>query len=551
MNKYRKISRKMSLNPAKVLLTFAIVFVGMFLAGCSQKKTNLERAASEGILYAGNGSEPQDIDPCVVTGVPEQRVVSALLEGLISENPQTLQPEPAVAESWSVSKDGLVYTFRLRSNAKWSDGSSVTAQDFVYAYNRILSRKLGSQNAYMLYCMKSAEKFNKGIISDFNEVGVKAINDHALQITLEKPTPYFLSLITHMSWFPVQKKNIEKFGDMDQRGTKWTLPGNLVGNGPFVLKSWEINKVIKVTKNPYYWDADRVKLNEIDFFPINDNQAEERSFRAGQLHLTYTVPSSKIDYYQKNKPDLIKITPYLGTYYTMFNVEKPPFDNLLVRKAFSFAIDRKKLAEDVLKGGKVPANSFTPPNTAGYTSSSELPYDVKLARKYLADAGYPDGKGFPRIEIMYNTSERNRQIAEAIQAMLQKNLNIKVELINKEWKMYLDSFRTRDFFLATASWIGDYNDPLTFLDMWTSGSGNNRARWFDKGYDKLINEASACSTQKDRFSLFEKAENMLMDQAPIIPLYYYTSMALLNPNLKGWYPNILDHHPYKYMSLEK
>lgn len=534
-----------------VSLVFTALMISILvLSGCSRKESNLKNATDKGILYVGNGSEPQDLDPSTVTGVPEQRVIAALFEGLLSENPKTLAPEGAVAESWSVSPDGLVYIFKIRKEAKWSNGDPLTADDFVYAYNRILSPKLGSQNAYMLYCMKNAEKFNKGQLTDFSKVGVKAIDKSTLQITLGKPTPYFLPLITHMAWFPANKKNIEKYGAIDQRGTKWTLPGNLVGNGPFTLKDWEVNKVITVVKSPQYWDADRVKINEIDFFPISDNQAEERTFRAGQLHMTYTVPSSKIDYYQKNKASYIHISPYLGTYYMVFNVNKEPFTSPLVRRALSLAIDRKSLAEDVVKGGKVPAESFTPPDTGGYMAKTNLQYDVKFARECLAKAGFPDGKGFPVVEFMYNTSERNRLIAEAIQAMWQTNLNIKVELVNKEWKMYLDTFRTRDFSIATASWIGDYNDPLTFLGMWTSDSTNNRAKWSNNEYDKLMADAAFTSEQPLRFDLFQEAEKLLMEQAPIIPLYYYTSMALISPQLKGWYPNTLDHHPYKYMSLE-
>ncbi len=534
----------------RLILMSLFVFL-LALSGCSRKESNLKNAADKGILYVGNGSEPQDLDPSTVTGVPEQRIVSALFEGLMSENPKTLAPECAVAQSWASSNDKMIYTFNLRKNAKWSNGDPVTADDFVYAYNRILSPKLGSQNAYMLYCIKNAEKFNKGQLTDFSKVGVKAIDKNTLQITLSKPTPYFLSLITHMAWFPVNKKTIEHYGQMDQRGTKWTLPCNHVGNGPFKLKDWEVNKVISVVKNPYYWDADNVKLNEIDFFPISDNQAEERTFRAGQLHLTYTVPSSKIDYYQKNKPEYIHISPYLGTYYMVFNVNKEPFTSPLVRRALSYAIDKKSLALNVVKGGKIPAVSFTPPDTNGYFAGiSRVQFDVAYAKECLAKAGYPDGKGFPIVELMYNTSERNRMIAEAIQAMWQSNLNIKVELVNREWKMYLDCFRTRDFSIATASWIGDYNDPLTFLDMWTSKSTNNRAKWSDPQYDKLMADASATSDQSLRFDLFQDAEKLLMEQSPIIPLYYYTSMALISPQLKGWYPNILDHHPYKYMSLE-
>lgn len=532
------------------LIVVGFLTSALLLSGCSRKESNLKNATQKGILYSGNGSDPQDLDPSTVTGVPEQRIVAALFEGLLSENPKNLAPEGAVAESWTVSPDALVYTFKIRSNAKWSNGDPVTADDFVYAYNRILSPKLGSQNAYMLYCMKNAEKFNKGQLDDFSKVGVKTIDESTLQITLAKPTPYFLSLITHMAWFPINKKTIEKYGQMDQRGSQWTLPGKLVGNGPFTLKDWKINKVITVVKNPLYWDAEKVKLNEINFFPISDNQAEERTFRSGQLHITYTVPSSKIEYYQKNKPEYIHISPYLGTYYMVFNVDKDPFTLPLVRRALSLAIDRKSLAEDVVKGGKISANSFTPPDTGGYSALTNLQYDPKYARESLAKAGFPDGKNFPVVELMYNTSERNRQIAEAIQSMWQTNLNIKVELINKEWKMYLDTFRTRDFAIATASWIGDYNDPLTFLGMWTSDSTNNRAKWCNPQYDKLMADASKTSEQDLRFDLFQDAEKLLMEQSPIIPLYYYTSMALISPQLKGWYPNTLDHHPYKYMSLE-
>jgi oligopeptide transport system substrate-binding protein len=235
----------------------------------------------------------------------------------------------------------------------------------------------------------------------------------------------------------------------------------------------------------------------------------------------------------------------------VFNVSKYPFDSALVRRALSLAIDKKSLAEDVVRGGKKAAESFTPPKTGDYTAETTLPCDVKFARECLAKAGFPEGKGFPVVELMYNTSERNRQIAEAIQAMWQTNLDIKVELVNKEWKMYLDSFRTRDFSVSTASWIGDYNDPLTFLGMWTSDSTNNRALWSSKEYDKLISDASVSTDQATRYDYFREAEKLLMDQSPVIPLYYYTSMALVSPDLKGWYPNILDHHPYKYMSLEE
>ena len=526
-----------------------VVAAHLLFFGCAKKQTNVEIGNKKGILYLGNGQEPQDLDPHTVTGVSEQRIISALLEGLITENPKTLKPEAGVAKSWKVSDDGLVYTFNLRKNAKWSNGDPVTAEDFFCSFKRVLTPVLGAQNAYMLYCMKNAEAYNKGEIKDFSKVGVKAPGKYTLRITLEKPTPYFLSLLTNMAWLPVNKKVIEKFGEMDKRGSKWTLPKNYVGNGPFKLKDWEINNVIRVVKNDKYWDSGNVKLNEVDFFPI-PNQAEERAFRGGQLHVTYTIPTSKIEKYQKNNPGIISVAPYLGTYYYVINVKRPPLDNVKVRKALSLAIDRGSLARNVVKGGKLPAYAFTPPNTGGYTANTCIKENVEAARKILADAGFPDGKGLPVFEIMYNTSDRSRKMAEAIQEMWSKNLNVKTELINKDWKAYLDTFRTKNYTIAGCSWIGDYADPNTFLDLWMTGSGNNRAGWSNKQYDKLIKKASNAGNNRERYKLFRKAEDILMEQAPIIPLFYYTSLFLKKPEVKGWYPNILDHHPLKGVSLE-
>ncbi len=532
-------------------LIFCVFTTLFFFTGCSKKETNVEIGNKKGILYLGNGQDPQGLDPHTVTGVCEQRIIFTLLEGLVTENPKTLKPEPGVAKSWKISDNGLVYTFYLRKNAKWSNGTPVTAEDFVYSFKRVLTPALGAQNAYMLYCMKNAETYNKGEIKDFNEVGVKALNEYTLQITLEKPTPYFLSLLTNMAWMPVNRKAIEKFGKMDQRGTKWTLPENYVGNGPFKLKEWKVNNVVKVVKNDNYWDKKNVKLNEVDFYPISDNQAEERAFRGGQLHVTYTVPTSKIEKYQKKHPKIISVAPYLGTYYYVLNVNKAPLNNLKVRRALSLAIDRKSLAKNVVKGGKLQAYSFTPPDTAGYTSSAKVKENVKEARKLLAEAGYPNGKNFPTLEVMYNTSNRNRKIAEAIQEMWRKNLNINIQLLNRDWKVYLDTFRTKDYTIAGCSWIGDYADPNTFLDLWVSGSGNNRAGWSNKEYDKLLEQASNTSGSIERLKLFDNAENILIEQAPIIPLFYYTSLFLKKPEVKGWYPNILDHHPLKKVELSK
>ncbi|MFN7140855.1 MAG: peptide ABC transporter substrate-binding protein, partial [Limisphaerales bacterium] len=476
--------------------------------------------------------------------------IIALLEGLTYPDPKTLEPRPGAAESWKVSDDQLTYTFNIRKNARWSNGDPVTAQDFVRSYQRMLSPTLAAEYAYMLHYMENAEEFNTGKITDFSQVGAKALDDHTLQIKLRAPTPYFLSLLSHYSWFPVHMPTIEKHGAPYQRGNRWTLPENYVGNGPFVLDSWRRNQLIVVKKSPTYWDANTVRLNEIRFYPIDSDDTEERAFRSGQLHVTQTVPLTKIDVYKRDNPNLIRIDPYLGTYFYRFNVRQAPLNNVQVRRALSMAIDRKSLVENVTRGGQIPAHHFTPKDTAGYTSDAEVPFDIEGARKLLAEAGYPEGRGLPPVEILFNTLEAHRTIAEAIQQMWKKNLNVDARLVNQEWKVYLDSQKQGNFQVSRAGWIGDYPDPNTFLNMWLTGGANNQTGWSNPEYDRLIAEAGRTADQQKRYDLFRQAERILMAESPIMPIYFYTRVYLKHPSVQGWYPNILDNHPYKYVYLE-
>ncbi len=502
------------------------------------------------ILHLGNGAEPKALDPHVVTGVTEHNIISALLEGLVTEDPKTLEPQPGAAESWSVSDDGTVYTFVLRSNGKWSNGDTVTAHDFVFSFERMLSPGLSAEYAEMLFVMKNAAAFHEGTIADFSQVGVRAVNDYTLEITLNAGTPYFLSMLNHYSWYPVHKQTILKHGKMDELHTPWTRPGNYVGNGVFVLDTWEVNKVIVVKKNPLHWDAKIVRLEAIHFHAIEKALTEERAFRAGDLHVTGTVPLDKIEKYQQKSPELLMVSPYIGTYYYLFNVEQPPLDDVRVRKALSMSIDRAAICTYVLKAGQLPAYHFVPPDTGGYTSQARVTYDIAAAKKLLAAAGYPDGEGFPGFELLYNTNESHRKIAEVIQQMWQKNLNINVMLKNQEWKVYLDSTQQGDFQVARAGWIGDYVDPNTFLDLWITGGGNNRTRWSNSDYDNFISTAAATSDAAVRFNAFQKAETILLDELPIMPIYLYVSLSLIQPGVRGWHPTLLDHHPYKYVYLE-
>ena len=526
------------------------LFLALSVAGCSRRETRVEIADREQVLLKGNGTEPQELDPYLVTGVPEDHILLSLFEGLVTEDPVDLHPVPGVAKSWEISPDGKVYTFHLREDAKWSNGDPITARDFLESYKRMLAPSLAAEYSYMHFVVKNAEAYNGGKITDFNQVGYKALDDQTLQITLENSTPYFLSLATHMSWYPVHLPTIRKYGDPYLRGSKWTRPGRFVGNGAFVLSKWRVNDVIVVKKSPTYWDRDRVRLNEIHFLPIESDDTEERAFRAGQLHVTQTLPLTKMDLYRKNYPNLLHIDPFLGTYFYDINVTKPPLNDKRVRRALALSIDRESIVTDVTRGGQLPAFFLTPPGTAGYTCRTLIHEDLAEAKRLLAEAGYPDGKGLPPIELLYNTLEAHRIIAETIQQMWKKNLGIDVQLVNQEWKVYLDSQRTLNYQISRASWIGDYNDPNTFLDMWTTGNGNNRTGWSNSEYDRLIAEAARTTDLKQRLEVFQKAEALLLDEAPMIPIYFYTLTTARRPELKGWYPTILDHHPYKYVYLE-
>jgi oligopeptide transport system substrate-binding protein len=517
---------------------------------CGRVETAVEKGNRLQVLHKGNGKEVQDLDPHIVNGVSAFNVISALLEGLVGEDPHDLRPVPGVAERWKVSPDEKIYTFHLRHDARWSNGDPVTARDFVASYQRVLSPALGSDVAYMLYPVANAEAFNTGKITDFAQVGFRAIDDWTLEITLASPTPYFLSLLSHYSWYPVHLPTIRKYGPAFERGSRWTRPGRYVGNGPFTLEEWRLNDRIRVQKSATYWDAKTVSLSAMVFHTIDSNDVEERAFRSGQLHVTDSIPVNRIDRYRRERPELLRIDPYLGTYFFRVNVTRPVLNNRLVRRALAMAIDRQAIVENVWRGGQLPAGCFTPPNTAGYTCEASIPYDPATGRKLLVDAGYPEARGLPPIEILFNSSENHKLTAEAIQQMWRKELNVSVALVNQEEKVYFDSRRQMNYEICRSTWIGDYNDPNSFLNIWVSANGNNQTGWASPEYDRLIAEAEKTADQAARHAAFQKAEAILLEEAPILPVYFYTHAFLVQPSVKGWSPTILDHHPYKHVRLE-
>jgi len=532
----------------KIQYTFILL---LLLANCSNNESPVDAGHRDQVFHFGNGTEPQGIDPHIVTGVPENHLLTALCEGLTINNPKGGPNLPGAAKSWEISQDGKTYIFNIHEDASWSNGEPVTAEDFVWSWQRILTASLGSQYPDMLYYVKNAKEFHQGEINDFNQVGVKAISDKTLAVELHSPTAFFIKLLSHYSTYPVHKDTVLAYGSIDDRNGEWTRPGNFVCNGPFNLKSWELNKKIVVEKSSTYWDASKVRLNEIHFYPVSNESTEDRMFRAGQLHVTNVVPLEKCPVYlEQNNPNL-RIDPYMGTYFYRINTTNEVLKDVNVRKALAYAINRTQIVEKVSKCGQKPAYSFTPPGSADYYPDTEVPFDPVLAKTLLTKAGYPNGEGFPKIEILFNTQEGHRKIALAIQQMWQQNLGINVELVNQDWKVYLAREMVGDFQVSRAGWIGDYEDPNTFLDTLRPNRGNNKTGWENSEYDRLIELANSINNQEERYKVFMEAERLLIDEMPIIPIYTYVRQYQLSQDVKGWHPNILDVHHPKFVYLQR
>ena len=546
----------------------------LFLAGCSgntDQKSKVDLYSEQGILLLGNGTEPSGIDPHIVTGVPEHKILLALLEGLVIFNPQNNGVLPGVASEWVISEDGLTYTFIFNPEAKWTNGESVKPEHFVYSWKRILSPELGAQYADMLYVIKNAESFHKGQIKDFSKVGV-SVFENKLVVTLENPTPYFLNILTHYSTWPVHPETVEKFGGMTlenptpyflnilthystwpvhpetSRNNKWTRVNNFIGNGPFKLDSWEINKSLKVSRNDLYWGNDSNKINGIEFLPIDNELTQDRLFRSGGIHLANTVPTEKIIRYREERPKELVEHNYFGTYYYRINTNKSPLNDVNFRKALSLSIDRDLIVKSILKGNQKVSYSFTPPDENSYNPSTKLEFNPVKAKLLFKESGY-DINNQP-LEVLYNTSEGHQKIAQAIQEMWKKHLGLNVILTNVDWKVYLARETQGEFDISRAGWIGDYPDPFTFLDMMVTDRGNNKTGWSNARYDEILNNAASQISTTKRYELYEEAEKILIDELPVIPLYTYTRTYLLSERVKNWQKNILDTNPYQFLSLE-
>ncbi len=620
------------------------------LAGC-EEETQVEKANREGILIFGNSNEPKGLDPQVVTGVLESNILRALFEGLVSDHPSDdAGVPPGGAETLEPDATASVWTAKLRPDAKWSDGAPVTAHDYVFSYERILTPEFGAKYAEMLYFLKGADRFNKDLRGEIlfivnpdpllpaelaarinfhgdskvdlaplgedpewdklandehralwvrskgldplskdqlgwiaqkplehftwpaevtadtakhvlgrmaevhgtslwsmAKVGVEVVDDLTLRLTLRGPTPYFPQVLKHYTWNPVPRHVVLQHGSMTQKGNPWSKLGKIVSNGPYQLKSWRRTDHLEVERNPHYWGAADVTLNGVRFLPISNSYTEARMFRDGQIHTTYTAPPEIVDLMKKENPSVLRQEPYVGTIFIRCNTTRKPLDDVRVRRALSLSFNQQEICDKILRGYK-PAYGMTPP-MAGYDTPHAISYNPEEARKLLADAGFPGGKGFPRLKYLIASRETAATVAQAIQAMWRKELGIEVEIENKEWTAYLAAMQELEYDLAGSGWIGDFLDPLTFLEMWSDGNGNNLTGWTNPDFEVLLKKSHQEADPAKRYAILREAETILTGEAPVVLLAWYARNYLMDPSVEGWHPLLLDNHPFDSIRL--
>jgi oligopeptide transport system substrate-binding protein len=498
-----------------------------------------------------NGAEPESIDPALITGQPDGRIAYALFEGLASFD-SAGKPQPGVAERWDLSPDGRVYTFHLRRGAKWSNGEAVTARDFLASWRRTLLPETGSEYAYQLHYIRGAKLFNEGKNRDFSQVGIRAVDDFTFEVTLENPTPFFLDLCCFVTLLPVHTASVERF---EKAGVNWTKPGNLIGNGAFTLQDWRLFDRIRVVRSETYWNRANVGMKSIDILPSGRPMTAFNLYATGaaDLMMDKGLAPTPLMKELKQRPDF-HAAPFLGNYFMRFNCSKPPFNDPRVRLAFSLVIDKQHLVTQITKAGELPAHSLVPPGTAGYEPPPGLARDPDRARALLAEAGFPGGRGFPMASYLFKgDSDLDRDLAVELQGMFARELGVSIQLQQQEWKVYLSSLSNLQYDLCRSTWVGDYADPNTFMDMFVTGGGNNRTGWGSPRYDKAIEEAARELDPAKRFAIFREAEKQLVsEEAPICPLYYYVGIQFYDDQrLGGIEPNVLDEHPLKSMFWKK
>ncbi|HEX6962597.1 MAG TPA: peptide ABC transporter substrate-binding protein [Lacipirellula sp.] len=620
-----------------------IVGLGMLAAlGLALNKGQLEPADFTFV----NGTEVKSLDPAIVTGQPENRMINALFEGLVGWHPETLEPTPGVAERWELSDDKRTYTFYLRDTAKWSDGTRVTAGDFYYSMRRFLDPRTAAEYAYQAWYIKNAKRYSSGgrgvrpgdrvevelnlpanaintrrgkvlrgelvriegrdgeplseeeleaaqanveastddwtyvvsldgderrfryasdvdaadeqppvgvrwcrqVLLDFGEVGVELIDDRTVRFTIENPTPYFINLLGFYPLFPVQQACVEKYGSPE-----WTDPERIVCNGPFKPLFRRLRDRTRVVKNELYWNRDAIKLDSVDFLANESINTGLNLYLTGKADWIYDIPPPALRVLLKEEPprDDLNPQPVLITYMYLLNTTRKPLDDVRVRRALSLAMDREELTTYILASGEQPAYSLVPPGMPNYEAPKCEPEDVEQARKLLAEAGYPGGRGFPELEISYNTHETHQSIAQLIRKQWQQNLGIRVRTRNEEFATLLSNQRALNYDVSRLSWIGDYADPNTYLDMFVTGGDNNRTGFSNAEYDRLIRDAAREPDVEKRLEMLHRAEEILLGEMPLIPMYFYVSKNMVKPYVRGFYNNIQDFHPLSSIWIDR
>lgn len=534
----------------------ALLFAALMVFSCFA--CNTQGPAEEFELNVNIASEPESIDPALNTAVDGAVMINHMFEGLykwIDNGNGVAKLVLGQAESVDVNAEKTVYTFKIRENAKWSDGQAVTASDFVYSWQRLVDPATAADYCYMADILLNANEIMAGE-KDKSELGVKAIDEHTLEVTLHTPCPYFEEIMAFPSLMPVRQDMIEKGGD------QWTFDlSTYVGNGPYKMESWEHNSKIRLVKSENYYDYAKLGPNAINFALMDDANAIYAAFNSGQLNFIEEVPVAEI-------PTLVEqgklnIDKYIGTYYVCFQTQKAPFDDVRVRKAFSLAIDRNYIVEQITRTGQVPASGFVPYGvndalgiegddfrTVGgnYMDVSKEAYEANCeeARRLLAEAGYEGGAGFPVVEYLYNTSDNHKAIGEALQQMWQDELGVTVNLVNQEWNTFLQTRKEGNYSIARNGWIADYNDPMSFLDMWLTGGGNNDAHYSNAEYDALIMQAKSTSDAAERMRLMHQAEDILMGEDVVHAAIYFYTNKYMAQGFTGMYYTPLGYYFFSY-----
>ena len=563
-------------------------------------------------LWINNATEPEWLDPGRISGAVGGELAQNLFAGLVDWHPATLEPIGELATGYTVSDDGKIYTFALRESV-WSDGVPVTAHDFEWSWKRVLDPKTLSKYASLLYFFENAKAFNqralhvtgasdpaalrarveavapvqaietssvgafvylggeadtraasakaviaaldgRGLsvkIAEASVVGVRAVDDLHLEVRLVDPLPFFISVLPFYTFLPVPRHVLERLEASGQNPDLWTRPEHLVTNGAYLLREWKFRQFMTFEKNPRYWDVASVRTPKVRISMVESYNTALNLYRAGEMDWigsNANLPAEFMDHLRKFRD--FHNDPKLAVYWYWMNTAKKPLDDRRVRRALSLAVDRAALAEHVLRGGQPPTANVVPDGLAGYDGLRSPIYDVARAQALLAEAGFPGGEGWPTISITYNTSESHKQIAEAIQQMWKKNLGISVEIENQEWKVYLKNLEAMGFDIGRLGWNGDYADPFTFLEIFTAASGNNHSNWSDPDYERLLTEANAARDPAERLALLRQAEAILVEEAPVMPLYVYTRPYMMKPYVKGLWGNFMDRHQWKYLWID-